>query len=244
MDIEQIFGQVVKEVGGQIVSDLVGSSPAFNNADYIFPQYKVVAELKCLEKDKSNDPHMAHKLVNLWTSWTARNLVKGPPPLIMRSDNLPDICKQEMMKAVRQSIHKRIIKANRQLKETKEALGIRDYRNLLIISNSGNFALSPPALVHILFTALRHNFSELNNFLVFTSTLAVKMGSQGLSHLWLPCHIDETDIIEQSFYNELGQAWFRKLKTSFPLKVSGDQNLDPAIFWKSSFQQLTSVISK
>jgi len=66
IEIEREFDQVVKASGGQIVRDLLSKSPRFDNADYVFHDQKIVAELKCLREDKANDPSTTSRLRRLW----------------------------------------------------------------------------------------------------------------------------------------------------------------------------------
>ena len=62
IDIEKEFDNFVPEVGGQRVDELIGKSPNFDNADYVFDDDKIVAELKCLQENKLNDANLNKKI--------------------------------------------------------------------------------------------------------------------------------------------------------------------------------------
>jgi hypothetical protein len=169
IDIEDTFDSIIPTCGGKRVRDLVGASPSFDNADYVFREHKIVAELKCLEVDKSRDPATARKLSRLWINWRQRGLVTGKTPPHIYSDQLPDTCQQEMFMALGKPIRRAIEKANRQIRETKAALGLTDYAGLLFIANDGNFLFRPPALIHYVQSVLRSGFfREIRNFVLFT----------------------------------------------------------------------------
>lgn len=70
MEIAREFDALVKATGGKIIAEIVGKSPRFDNADYIFPEEKIVAELKCLREDKSGD---ASTRFGMW--WFTNELV-------------------------------------------------------------------------------------------------------------------------------------------------------------------------
>ena len=56
--VESTWKKFVKSANGKVVSDILPSAPNFNNADFIFPDAKVVCELKeiqteFLDRDKA-----------------------------------------------------------------------------------------------------------------------------------------------------------------------------------------------
>jgi hypothetical protein len=50
-DVEALFDEFVVSAGGELVKTLIGNSPNFDNADYLFRNYRVVLELKALQED-------------------------------------------------------------------------------------------------------------------------------------------------------------------------------------------------
>lgn len=79
INTEEEFNDCVKSVGGIKVSDLVGSSPGFSNADYLFNEYNVIAELKCLEEDKIKDKNIRDKASEIYR----RCLNKNKAPVLV-----------------------------------------------------------------------------------------------------------------------------------------------------------------
>src|SRR3712207_2463861 len=51
LPVEPTFDAFVRSVGGRLVSEMLPKSPDFENADYLFSEPKVIAELKQLDND-------------------------------------------------------------------------------------------------------------------------------------------------------------------------------------------------
>ena len=66
-DIERTFDSFVKSIGGTVLKEQIAGDPTFDNADYIFHDLQIVAELKCLENDKLNDPNYMNKIATAWS---------------------------------------------------------------------------------------------------------------------------------------------------------------------------------
>ncbi len=58
---EETFDQFVKQFGGQKISDLLSNSPSFKNADYLFREQNVIAELKNFQTDFGNQENFKEK---------------------------------------------------------------------------------------------------------------------------------------------------------------------------------------
>jgi len=100
VDIDKEFAVVVRKCGGLVLDDELGSVRPFANADYIFHESKVIAEMKRLHEDKSEDPEMKQKLGELWTSWCERGLVQGPTPPLIESKKVLPQCQHEMIRTM------------------------------------------------------------------------------------------------------------------------------------------------
>lgn len=74
--VEKTFEAFVVEYGGELVSKLISNSNPPKNADYVFRQPLVVAELKIVERDAFTE-NDKEKVQELFHSWVQRRLV-GP----------------------------------------------------------------------------------------------------------------------------------------------------------------------
>ena len=121
VDIDKEFAVVVKKCGGTVLDETLPDKREFHNADFVFHKSKIIAELKRLDGDKSDDPAIQQKLGNLWLKWVEQGLVQGPTPPVIDSRLVPVRCQTEMIRAMGESIRRRIKKANVQIKATKSS---------------------------------------------------------------------------------------------------------------------------
>jgi hypothetical protein len=61
-DTESKIDECVSILGGKKVSALFNNNLNFDNADYWFEKYNVVAELKCLAEDMAQDKNIQNKI--------------------------------------------------------------------------------------------------------------------------------------------------------------------------------------
>lgn len=172
IDIEPAFDECVREAGGLRLEEIVGKSPNFNNADYIFENHSVIAELKCLEENKGKDEKLRNDVHELYN----RYLREGRTNLLIYGEievNLADISDEfarEVMEMYTIPIQRVVKKANRQIRQTKSHLDLKDYSGVLLLVNDGHEILSPGQLQWILQNTLYRNLSstrKCNSQLVF-----------------------------------------------------------------------------
>jgi hypothetical protein len=176
LDPEALMDDAIRVAGGRRVRELVGPSPPFDNADYLFPSDNVVAELKSFEKDFLSDSTVTEKMHILYNRWF--NEGRGIPFIlgsgVLRTDQLPLECARELVGIFKDRIESTVLrKANRQIRETKENLNRPDSVGLLLLSNEGNFALDPAMMAHVLFHSLRAKYSSIEHVILFSANLAV-----------------------------------------------------------------------
>lgn len=216
MDIENQFDICVGKLGGYRVNMLVGESPDFDDADYIFPQYQFIAELKSLEEDKIIAKNTVNKASEIYCRYLseqkAPNLGSGRIRFTT-TDEYPDEFKRELCELYRRSIHNAIKKANKQIKLTKENLNMQDHQGLLILVNNGHTALTPETLLFIVReTFERNTFGSIDVLLYFT--VEPKSEHPDIPEdflVWLPLEIRPLKIWRSEFSNRLQKAWFNRM---------------------------------
>jgi hypothetical protein len=236
VDIESAFDSIIGSCGGIRVDNIVGPSPPFRNADYLFHEHRVVAELKCLEEDKTHDPNLAEKLGRIWIKWRQKGFVSGKTPSRIDWRTLPKNCQMDMYKIVGKPIQKKIQKANIQIRETKAALNLGDYTGLLLIANDGNFAMSPAAVIHCIQSNLAKDFREIHNFVFFTANMTSRMAGTPIPVLfWIPFSMSDEHKLSEDFMNNLYRAWVLRHEelTGIP-NVQSDQ-MDMEAFWNANY---------
>jgi hypothetical protein len=229
IDIEPQFGEFVKCFGGQLVADIVGQSPSFANADYLFRAENVVAELKTLTEDKSHDEATQKKFGALFRSWIARKLIPPQPiPSAIYSRDYPMICQKEMYDVWARPVKKHLAKANRQIRETKTQLGLHSAKGLVIVANDGNWAVPPPVLLHILFKSIKSDFHSIDSFVLLTVNMfssSTRIGNAPVL-VWLQGTRDETSFPNE-FGDRLGDGWrrFVEMRTGVGIAALNDPDL-------------------
>jgi len=121
-DIEKAFDFFVHEFGGTVVRELVGASPPFNNADYIFEKYHVIAELKCLEDNKIVDAKFIDKASSIYLEALqrggTRTILAGT--CMLTSEDFAPEYQERLIKLYEQPVRSSIKKANKQIRDTKK----------------------------------------------------------------------------------------------------------------------------
>ena len=219
VDVTSVFTSFVKVFGGECVEDLLpDQSYKANNADYVFRDKNIIAELKCLEDDKSSDPKFQTKIETLYSKWIHSGLIPQPPayPIAVDSSSLPEECVLELIDLYKPLIERPIKKANKQIKTTKKLLSMPNAKGLLLLVNDGNFAVQSDMVLHLAERSLKGYYSSINSMVHFTVNMVSDMNGVPKDILvWVPLHRSETNRVSLEFLHELRNAWviyFEKMR--------------------------------
>lgn len=189
-------------VGGERV-DRRFPQPAFQNADYLFPTQKVVIELKIIETEFGDTEAFALKEVALLHDMAAR-FGLGP---ILRGEPEPAAFyarrKRELYRAPLVRIAK---KANRQLRETREALG-DGYSGLLWLVNDNFRKIGSDLAISLICSTLIGQHSSVDGLIYVTNHYVDLPGSDLANLLWVPAYSQAAPEFLPDFVNWLGSAW-------------------------------------
>lgn len=173
--VEETLDEYVEEFGGELIKKLL-SNPNFDNADYLFRNYKVVAELKILEKDFFSAEIYRKKINELHAKWIKEGLVPhiwGKAEI--QTQNLPEKCQLEFTNIIKKPLESRISKANKQIKETKKHFGIEDYKGVLILVNDGNYSLESDAIMYLVSRIVNTQCTSIDSTVHFTLNMRANM---------------------------------------------------------------------
>ncbi|MES1147161.1 MAG: hypothetical protein ABUL49_00235 [bacterium] len=217
--IEPELDKVVDAMGGIRVSTLVGLSPDFDNADYLFEAERVVAELKILEKDSFSDfaGHVKQAILG------AIKAGKLPPPkpgkTIYETADLPFEDQRRVFEKLRGPLKLVIQKANKQIKATKKRLGLPDFQGVLFLANDGNTALEFATVLYLLSSLFfglegKRVFSGIDRVVYFTANLPATVPGVGVnSQVWAAPWLDKDDHRLDLFVNSLQQTWITHIES-------------------------------
>lgn len=193
---EPHWNAFVQTVGGELVSPLI-KRQGIQNADYLFREAKVIAELKVLETEFAHSKGMLAKVDALIAKYPGIDPDDPTKPL-----------RRELLGELKKPLQRIINKANRQIKETKAELGLHDYRGILICVND-NFRGAPPGLVRGLMGHILAGTSYKSTTAVIYQTNhyieLVELPYAAL--LWAPMYSDEVGSDLVDFINDLGRKW-------------------------------------
>jgi hypothetical protein len=210
VNVENAFAGFVRTFNGEVVEDIVGTSPDFKNADYIFRGLGVVAELKRLSDDKAEDKKLQAKIQAKFEAWMDGGTI-GPAwgQINIKSSALPPHCRHELMSLYRPSIRRRIAKANLQIKQTKEKFGMESAKGLLILVNDGNYALETNALLYVVNQILGKNLSSINSIVYCTvNMLATTPLTAKPALVWIHAIRNEVlEPVDTEFVAKLSRSW-------------------------------------
>lgn len=214
IDTEAEFDTCVKAIGGIKVSELFKRAPSFNNADYFFDKYNVIAELKCLSEDKSTDKDLQKKTKSIIRRYLAESKLVVFGTRMINTNHLSLSCTKEIAELYRNPIRGAIKKANRQIRETKFELKKESAHGLLILVNDKNTAVDPSRINWILAeTFKRDGFRSINSVLFLTLNLmATHPGIGNDLLLWTECFRDPKFLCPQVLYKNLRLALYKRWK--------------------------------
>ena len=223
LPVEATWREFVQLAGGELVSDHLSCSPTFENADYFFPAASAVAELKEIETEFSRSKAFLNKLDELLT-----RLLREDPnwrPLLFGGDGkYPEWFRREFVRIFRPPISRILKKANRQIRETKEHLGIQSPTGILLLVNDGLTTLGPDLIRSLACNLLVNSYSSIDSFVYLTLNRYVEIaGSDVPRLLWIPTYSDRAQESLVHFVNSLGRSWFTFLEGKIgPFMVKGE----------------------
>ena len=194
---EKHFDICVVRVGGERVDNLIARS-GVKKADYLFRDAGVVAELKVLETEFAQTPEAEKKLADIEARCV--KLSDGDASRLRFKGAF------EILRAPLQRIIK---KANTQIRETKQELGLTGFEGILLLVND-NFKGIPPAIVVAVISDILAgtNFRSIRAFVYITNHYIEHPDSPDALLLWYPLYSPLASDGLQQFINEFGRAWF------------------------------------
>lgn len=212
MPAEETFDRFVKSYGGQKISDSLPGDPTFQNADYLFPKEKVIAELKTLQSDFGVKDSFRKKQIDLAKAYLAQG--KMPLSAIFNSRDQPADYVKDLLRLFRPALSRILKKANTQLKVTKRELNLNNSSGILLMINDDFFSLEPRFIVSIVCEILAHSYSSVDAFVYLTLNQYADIPDNNYANLlWIPSYSERAPDSLPDFINSLGGQWFQFLES-------------------------------
>lgn len=200
---EPAFNAFVEYLGGHRI-DSLHPSPDVLNADYIFPQHKVIIELKTIENEVGDTEQFRQKMTVVH-----RKIYKKYKKTPLSLD--PEVS-VEYLKAFielyRAPIARIVKKANAQIKSTKQNFGYDEYHGILLLVNDGLKELPPRLMLGMLGRILNGAYSSVRTVIYLTNHYIIFPGDEYGRVLWAPLYTDADGDDLVDFVNWLGKSWF------------------------------------
>lgn len=176
------------EANGGIVSDRVVAPDKQTNADYVFHDAKVIAELKILMEDPFSNKEFLESEAAKKASWIETGYLTEEQMAQVRTiDQLPEQCYRDIVKLYTGVLKRDVKKASKQIKATREKANLENYKGLLIIVSDGNFLLDPNNIGKSLAGLLREGqYSGINTVVYLTvNVMTMRIGDPTKSRLFV-----------------------------------------------------------
>lgn len=211
INIESEMTTAIKKIGGERVSDYVGESPSFKNADFIFHDYKVVMELKCLDENKIADRKFIDKASKLYLE----ELKDGKAPVFvlgeseMSTKGFSEEYTEKIRNLYKTPIRARIKKANNQIKKTCTHLKVEEYKGVVAVVNNCNKALDPWHIHSLLKSIMDERcFRGINGILFFNGNQKSVLPETGQEFTaFVTLDRDVYPKVSKEFYSAFRDCW-------------------------------------
>jgi hypothetical protein len=185
-----------KRAGGELVAPLI-TRQKVQNADFIFRHNRVVVELKVLETEFLDTPTVAGKIGAAFDRYP-----NGDP------NDLSAPLGRELLRILRAPLQRIIKKANRQIRATKQELGLVGWRGIIVMVNDGFRTLSPDLVIRLCSDILAGESYSSADALIYQTNHYVEIpGNPYALLLWVPLYAEKSSRDLVDFVNDLGRQW-------------------------------------
>ena len=213
LSVESTWREFVRKIGGNVVEDFVPEPRNFENADFLFLNEQVVAELKVVETEFSSSDAFFTKFDQLMSRVIEEDQ-SWRPELFGGSGVYPKWFYPEFVRIFRPPISRILKKANRQIRDTKSHFKITSRSGVLIFVNDGFTSLGPEPIRALACSLLQDSYSSIDCILYLTVNRYIEFPDSDTPRLlWAPAYSDRAPDSLVDFIDSLGRSWFNNLET-------------------------------
>jgi hypothetical protein len=211
IDLDQEFGIAMEAIGGQRLGTLPKGTFKAENADFLFPESGVIAELKCLDRDTIADQKIVEKASAIYAEALKARATKKIAfgTVYMTSDDLSEEFGAKFRDLYSVPIARVLKKADGQIEATRAALNLYKAQGLLLLANNANSALHPPNARDVLGTLLRESdsFPNIDHVVYFTANMFSEFDGWK-AHVWYSAGRRGHPDMSEHFLRKVRKAWF------------------------------------
>jgi len=161
-NLERKFDDYFQSLGFSRVSEFVGESPGFENADYIRDCDRLVVELKILDKDYF--PQVG--IIDRFCAIVPAPVNVNPDGTGIYTVSMPKTNREGRGDTFEEPMRRVLKKANRQLKETNRVLFDTEGRGFVVIVMNGFRSLAPTVVARMVSELLAVEFSGISGYIL------------------------------------------------------------------------------
>jgi hypothetical protein len=204
--VEATFDAFITRAGGRRVVTLLKEPPNFENADYVFAEAAVIAELKEVTTDFAKAKGFREKHLALALDHVSQG--KLTVRQVLGADRLSGDFVAAFVRLFRPALTRIVKKANTQIKSTKQHLGWTDASGVLFLVNDGFPSLEPAFVQALVSDILTSSYSSVDCFVYMTLNTSVELPGSDLANLlWVPTYSPTAPDELVSFVDDLGKIW-------------------------------------
>lgn len=236
---EKAFDALVESIGGCRVRSLFDKEPNFNNADYIFEDFNLVAELKCIDKDPEVNSDLCRKRTRIYNSLVDAG--KATPIYGQGVINTEDLDEdaQFNLYGIRKDILERPVNtANKQIRLTKQNVdGHSEALGLLLLANINDIDLDPYVAFYLLNRILKNRYRSIDAVIYLSPNLCMYFPERNVKkHICMCLDIpDRKNSLSEELYKRIYYAWDLMLRDKYGPKYVGFPT------WNVSLEELHEV---
>jgi hypothetical protein len=230
--VEEYFSEFVEFYGGKVIDKLDGNLADRPNADYLFENPELIAELKCFEKDIFSGKDEFPKMERLLTKWTNKKMITVAQlrEYTFRGAPLPIECRKDMVQVASKTIERAIHKGNKQIEVSKSTFDKPNSNGVLFLVNDGNYFFTNEHFLGIIGNILGRKYRnpsfDVIVYLTINQTSQIPKSPYDYT-VWVPIYtrIDKNgETIKDEklfdFINDIGRkfAHFYELKSGENIK--------------------------
>lgn len=197
---EATFNLFVEWIGGKKVSSLI-LNPTFENADYCFPEQSIIVEHKILETEFGTSDEFKRKQMAVIDKHVRERGLRGP----LLGQPYPREFLADLMEFYRRPLAGVAKKANRQIKETKDWLGMPNANGIFLCVNDNLKSLPPAEIMQLFCRILNGSCSSIEALVYVTNHYLHVPGSNLANLLWAPVYSDGAPDSLVEFVNWMGR---------------------------------------
>jgi hypothetical protein len=225
-EYHDVFDEFVVSFGGRLVRDSFENESSLpDNADYFFESQKVIAELKVMETNREGSETIQKKIEAKFGEWFSSGKLPGVPygkPTI-QSHKLPEGLQWELQRIQSEPIRQLIKKANKQIKLTRNKMGLDDAKGLVLLLNQQDRSQLPEYLTYAVHQSLLGDscFTSVNSVSIFTENLTVSCPNlPPRSRIWVDYSRSKIDKVNPIFLARLRISWTDFLSSRLGIVIS------------------------